>query len=482
MRVIITTGLFLFLAGNAWSQDLTPSSPVKGKLEIGDSEEPATRNFNLMIPTDAVAAEVTLESDIPIAFLVTEADVPAEEDYLLPEADKVQRVRLVRGGMYDLYPGKWSVSLTLTVDDLYTYGYENRGAVSFTLSVKIYHLRVDGKIQINESKSLVIDPSKGPFQTYEIELGAEVRRLRFDTICPSADLSMWIFEGSQGLLDEEPLAASRLAGGVDRMIFGEEDGLGSGKYYLTVADPEWNDWKVPFRLGCSTTGAAEKSFLALPEIPAGKSSLERAIYSTVNVICESGGGGSGVFISDKGYLLTNYHVVQFDMDDKLKIWVAPTIDVETAPVEGFLVEVVEVEKARDLALLRVVSGAFGQKIPAGYKFPAMPLSKKERVKIGDPLTVLGYPSVGGSVGRLTLTLSRGIVSGFEPHGKDLMVKTDADINSGNSGGPVVDDRNCLVGLATETVGNDDGGPGQMGYLRPVWIVPTGWWKTAGARR
>mgnify|MGYP001200354312 CR=1 FL=1 len=52
----------------------------------------------------------------------------------------------------------------------------------------------------------------------------------------------------------------------------------------------------------------------------------------------------------------------------------------------------------------------------------------------------------------------------------------------NSGGPVVDDRNCLVGLATETVGNDNGGPGQMGYLRPVWIVPTGWWKTAGARR
>ena len=53
---------------------------------------------------DAVAAEVTLESDIPIAFLVTESDVPAEEDYFLPEADKVQRVRLVRGGMYDLCP------------------------------------------------------------------------------------------------------------------------------------------------------------------------------------------------------------------------------------------------------------------------------------------------------------------------------------------------------------------------------------------
>jgi S1-C subfamily serine protease len=63
-----------------------------------------------------------------------------------------------------------------------------------------------------------------------------------------------------------------------------------------------------------------------------------------------------------------------------------------------------------------------------------------------------------------------------------MVKTDADINAGNSGGPVVDKKHRLVGLATETVGNEEGGPGQMGYLRPVWIVPTDWWKKAGVKR
>ena len=97
MRVIITTGLFLFLGSAAWSQDLTPSSPVKGKLEMGDSEEPETRTFNLMIPNDAVAAEVTLKSDIPIAFQVTQADYADEEELFLPEADKVQRVRMIRG-------------------------------------------------------------------------------------------------------------------------------------------------------------------------------------------------------------------------------------------------------------------------------------------------------------------------------------------------------------------------------------------------
>jgi V8-like Glu-specific endopeptidase len=480
MRSTIAAVLvFSWAVAPASAQELKPGVPVEGKLVVGEGEEPVTKVFTFTVPETAVAAEVTLESDIPVAIVVSEE--PGTEEETVPEPDRIQRVRMIRGGEWDLFPGKWFVNLTLYLEELDAYGGGELEAVPFTLSLKFFHRRVDGKIRADGTLALSIDSSRGPFRTFELELKEDAKHLRFDLICSSADLAMWVFEGSPGDLGEEPLGESRFSGGIDTLVVEGGEGVARGKYFLTVADPYWNDWKSPFRLGCSTTGKVTKGLFTLPRIPTGKTPLEKAIHATVSVICESGGGGSGVFISEKGFLLTNYHVVQFDMEGRKKIWVAPTTDVRVAPVEGFLVEVVEVDRRRDLALLKCVSGAFGEPIPPDYRFPAMALSRKDRVKIGDPLTVLGYPSVGGSVGRLTLTLCRGVVSGFEPHGKELMVKTDADINGGNSGGPVVDRDHSLVGLATETVGNDDGGPGQMGYLRPVWIVPAEWWKKAGIK-
>ncbi len=68
----------------------------------------------------------------------------------------------------------------------------------------------------------------------------------------------------------------------------------------------------------------------------------------------------------------------------------------------------------------------------------------DSVHIGDHLSILGYPGVGGE----TLTVTEGIVSGFELNGRNRYVKTSAKIDKGNSGGTAIKDSGCVVGIPT----------------------------------
>ena len=98
--------------------------------------------------------------------------------------------------------------------------------------------------------------------------------------------------------------------------------------------------------------------------------------------------------------------------------------------------------------------------------------------LGDDLFVLGYPDAGSLGTRVSITLTRGIVSGFERRGNNLLIKSDADIASGNSGGPVLNGRYELIGVATEAI-SEELGNSQIGYIWPLWLVPDDWWQIVG---
>ena len=68
----------------------------------------------------------------------------------------------------------------------------------------------------------------------------------------------------------------------------------------------------------------------------------------------------------------------------------------------------------------------------------------ESVNIGDHLSILGYPGIGGE----TLTVTEGIVSGFEVDGRSRYVKTSAKTDRGNSGGVAIKASGCIVGIPT----------------------------------
>jgi S1-C subfamily serine protease len=94
----------------------------------------------------------------------------------------------------------------------------------------------------------------------------------------------------------------------------------------------------------------------------------------------------------------------------------------------------------------------------------VPIGDSDTIQIGDTLSVLGFPGLGGE----TVTLTRGTVSGF--HGEAGLtrawVKTDTEINRGNSGGMALNDAGELIGIPT-FVGTDVYVTGKLGYIRPV---------------
>ncbi len=92
-----------------------------------------------------------------------------------------------------------------------------------------------------------------------------------------------------------------------------------------------------------------------------------------------------------------------------------------------------------------------------YALDVANISFCQNKKAGDHLSVLGYPAVGGQ----TLTVTDGIVSGFETDKGYQFVKTSAKIDSGNSGGIAIEDSGCVVGIPTYIEADANGSIGRI---------------------
>jgi len=144
------------------------------------------------------------------------------------------------------------------------------------------------------------------------------------------------------------------------------------------------------------------------------------------------GSGSGVLISPDGYLITNYHVVER----------AGQIKVTLSNKRVFLARLVGADAASDLAVLKIDSKGL----------PFLLYGDSEALKPGQWVLAIGYPL------DLETTVTAGIVStkkslqdfpgGTGTHNEGLrsFIQTDAVINHGNSGGPLVNIEGRLVGI------------------------------------
>jgi len=151
--------------------------------------------------------------------------------------------------------------------------------------------------------------------------------------------------------------------------------------------------------------------------------------------------GSGFVISSDGYIVTNYHVVEEAFDGNLDVTISMYDGTEYTAV------IVGTEPANDIALL---------KIDPNTELVPLPLGSLDNVRIGEDVYVIGNP-----LGYLTFTFTEGIISalGREIHtdtASDIginMFQISAPINSGNSGGPVFNDRGEVIGVASAKNGS-----------------------------
>ena len=147
-------------------------------------------------------------------------------------------------------------------------------------------------------------------------------------------------------------------------------------------------------------------------------------------IVGSTGSGSGFLVDSTGYILTNAHVVEGTTD----LTVVLDGGVRTSG------NVVKRDTKRDIALVKVDRGH--QPI----------LRFATSVRIGEEVVALGYPF--GTDGLENMTISTGVVSAFQLLNGINYVQTDAAVNPGNSGGPLLDMNGRVVGMNTSGMRKD----------------------------
>jgi serine protease Do len=159
--------------------------------------------------------------------------------------------------------------------------------------------------------------------------------------------------------------------------------------------------------------------------------------------------GSGVIISQDGYIISNYHVVEGA--DEVKIGLPKEQGEVTAKVIG-------TDPPTDIAVLKV----------AVSNLTAITLTDSDNLQVGDVVLAVGDPFGVGQ------TVTMGIVSalgrgGFGVVDYEDFIQTDASINPGNSGGPLVDTEGRLVGINTFILSGSGGSMG-IGFAVPVNIA------------
>ncbi len=159
--------------------------------------------------------------------------------------------------------------------------------------------------------------------------------------------------------------------------------------------------------------------------------------------------GSGVIIdSDKGYVITNFHVIQE----------ADEIKVTLKDGREFTAKKIGEDQQSDIALLQIKAKDLSQ----------VKLANSDQLRVGDFAIAIGNPFGLGQ------TVTSGIVSALGRSGLNIenlenFIQTDAAINSGNSGGALINLRGELIGINTAILGPNGGNIG-IGFAIPSNMV------------
>jgi len=158
--------------------------------------------------------------------------------------------------------------------------------------------------------------------------------------------------------------------------------------------------------------------------------------------------GSGVIMSEDGYILTNHHVVDRVQSVEVALW-----DGRTVPAR-----LVGSDPATDLAVLKVELD----------ELPVAPIAEDPAVRVGDVVLAIGNAL------RLSHTVTMGIVSATGRN--DLraqlyedFIQTDAAINRGNSGGALVNAQGDLIGISTRNI-DPALGAQNIGFAIPIGLA------------
>src|SRR6266498_1229195 len=171
--------------------------------------------------------------------------------------------------------------------------------------------------------------------------------------------------------------------------------------------------------------------------------------------------GSGFVVDKAGHIVTNFHVV--DGAKQVRVSFSNGASLKTT--------VVGTDPSSDLAVLKIDASS--------RALTPLPLGDSDQIKVGDPVVAIGNPF------GLDRTVTAGIVSAIQraitsPNGYtiDHVIQTDAAINHGNSGGPLLNGRGEVIGVNSQIDTGDSGTSGNVGV---GFAVPSNTVKTVIAQ-
>jgi len=184
--------------------------------------------------------------------------------------------------------------------------------------------------------------------------------------------------------------------------------------------------------------------------PAVANIITRAVeYDFFQDAIPVSGAGSGFIIDPRGYVLTNNHVVQG----------AESIEVTLGDRTRYPAKLVGTDPRSDIALVKIE--------PKEKPLVSLPLGDSDNLQVGQKVYAIGNPFGFSS------TLTTGVVSALgrtvqtgEAAAIDQAIQTDAPINRGNSGGPLLDSRGQVIGINT-AIYTPTGTTAGIGFAIPI---------------
>lgn len=200
-------------------------------------------------------------------------------------------------------------------------------------------------------------------------------------------------------------------------------------------------------------GSAEKDATEIYELACRQTVGVTAQVDSINAFgqpASSSVSGTGFIVTEDGYIMTNYHIVETAF--------ASGSDVTVRTYDGrvYTAEIVGCQEDDDVAVL---------KIKARGLDPAL-IGDSDSMKVGERIYAVGHP-----LGQLTYTMTAGIISALDrvisvDTGKTAHVfQVDAAINNGNSGGPVYNSRGEVIGIVTAKYSSS--GIEGLGFAIPI---------------
>ena len=166
-----------------------------------------------------------------------------------------------------------------------------------------------------------------------------------------------------------------------------------------------------------------------------------------------GGSGSGAILDTQGHIVTNFHVIER----------AQRLEVTLSDKTKHPATVVGTDPNNDLAVLKID--------PGSSRLVPIPLGSSQGLQVGQKVLAIGNPF------GLERTLTTGIISSLgrsiqSPNGRVIedIIQTDASINRGNSGGPLLNSDGQIIGINTAILSPSDTGSIGIGFAIPADTV------------